>query len=59
MAAKAYGIRLGSSPSVSNDLKLRKKEKILSILNRLNDRDTQKAAAEELLALIAVSIRQS
>jgi hypothetical protein len=44
----------GASPGVS-DLKIAKKERILRVLTRLNDRDTQRPAAEDLLAIISVS----
>ena len=37
--------------------KAARKERLLTALTRMNDRDTQKAAAEELLAIVHVSLR--
>ena len=48
------GLRGTISPAVPSDLKLLKKDRILRTLTKLNDRDTQKSASEEMLAIVHV-----
>ncbi len=45
-------MRQGGSPMLP---KAARKERLLTALTRMNDRDTQKAAAEDLLAIVLVS----
>ena len=42
-----------ASPAM--DAKIRRKERILQALDKMNDRDTQKSASEDLLAIVKVS----
>ena len=44
--------------AMTAELKLRRKEKLLRALQRLNDSATQKAASEELLIIINVMAKE-
>lgn len=46
---------LGAYPG-GGDSRVRKKERILTALTRMNDRDTQRAAAEDLLRMIQAGV---
>lgn len=43
------------APVLHGDQRVAKKERLLRVLTKLNDRDTQRVAAEELLCIVGVS----